>query len=176
MPAGGRAKIDYVEAERLFVVEELSLRAIATKLGLKSNSSLSAVAKRDDWLGKRAAYKAAIARRSYEVSAATVANQNQEIRDEAVLAGRVTIRKYLEQLSKDDVRITPRDAQVWAAFLLSEATNPGGSSPETPELKNVTPADTEQLRRIVEAARRQVAPSGGLGGVALVEPPTTRPN
>ena len=69
----GKPKIDYKEAERRFVIEEHSIRKICTDMGLKSNASMSNIARRDDWLGKRAAYKSAIARRSYEVSAASVA-------------------------------------------------------------------------------------------------------
>lgn len=176
MPPHGRAKIDYVEAERRFVVEEQSLRQIASDMGLKSNASISNVARRDDWLGKRAAYKAAIARRSYEVSAASVANENKVIRDEAVLAGRATIRQYLKDLGDKKITVSPRDAQIWAAFLLSEVAHVAEANPEVPNVRNVTPPDAEQLRRVVEVARGRVAPTGGLGTAPLVEPADPRPN
>ena len=71
----GKAKIDYKEAERRYVVEEQSIRQISADMGLKSNASMSAVARREDWAGKRMAYKASVARRSYEVSAANVASE-----------------------------------------------------------------------------------------------------
>jgi hypothetical protein len=176
MPARGRSLIDYKEAERLYVIEGKSLRSIATELGLKSNASISAIARRDDWNGKRLAYDAAIARRSYEVSAATVADQGKEIRDEAVLAGRATIRAYLKDLAAGNVKVNPRDAQAWAAFLMSEAAAPRTPSAEAPDVRNVTPPDTDHLRRVVELARGRVAPSGGMGSDPLVEPPSTRPN
>ncbi len=183
MTAGGRPLIDYKEAERQFVVEGKSLRQIATDLGLKSNSSISHIARREDWQGKREAYKAAIARRSYEVAAATVASQNKEIRDEAILAGRLTLRAYLKQFEPDPSNpnkkppnITPRDAQVWAAYLLSETTDPGSENTEAPDVRNVTPPDADLLRRVVEAARGRVAPAGSLGAAPLVEPTNTRPN
>ena len=176
MPARGRAVIDYKEAERLYVVEGKSLRGIATELGLRSNSSISAIARRDDWNGKRQAYLAAIARRSYEVSAATVAEQGKEIRDEAVLAGRATIRAYLNDLAAGNVKVSPRDAQAWAAFLLAEMTAPSSPSTEAPNVRNVTPPDTDHLRRVVELARERVAPAGSLGADPLVDPSTTRPN
>ena len=178
MPSRGRAIIDYKEAERQFVVEGKSLRQIATDLGLKSNSSISAVARREDWVGTRKSYEAAIARRSYEVSAATVASERQAITDEAVLAGRVTIRKYIEQLQRDDVKVTPRDAQLWAAFLVAEMTEvqPNNASEIPDHARNVTPPDADLLRRVVEAARERVAPAGSLGAAALVESKDARPN
>lgn len=176
MSAGGRAIADYKEAERQYVTERKSIRAICRDMGLRSWSGMATVAKRDDWEGKRVAYESAIARRSYEVSAATVANQNKEIRDEAVLAGRATIRQYLMDLKDKKVTVTPRDAQIWAAFLLAETREETGPSTEVPNVRNVTPPDAELLRRVVEAARERVAPTGGLGPAALVEPAEPRPN
>lgn len=176
MSAGGRALADYKEAERQYVVENKTIRAICRDMGLKSWSGMAKVAKREDWSGKRAAYLSAIARRSYEVSAATVASQNKEIRDEAVLAGRATIRQYLNDLAAKNVTVSPRDAQIWAAFLLSETREETGPNSEVPDVRNVTPPDSELLRRVVEVARERVAPARGVGPVALVEPAESRPN
>lgn len=176
MPASGRAKIDYVEAERRYVVEGKSLRAIASEMGLRSNNSISEIARRDDWAGKRSAYHSAIARRSYEVSAATVADTNKDIRDEAMLAGRATIRQYLADLAAGKVHVSPRDAQVWAAYLLQETATVNGPSTEAPDVRNVTPPDLNDVRRMVEAARKRVAAPGSLGPDALVGPEDPRPN
>lgn len=172
----GKAKIDYKEAERRFVVEGTSIRQICTDMGLKSNASMSNIARRDDWLGKRAAYKSAIARRSYEVSAAGVALEGKAIKDETILAGRATIRAYLQGLTDGSIKPNSRDAQVWAAWLLHEAAGPAEINTEGPDVRNVTPPDLAELRRVVEAARGRVAPAGGMGAVALVEPENTRPN
>lgn len=176
MPAAGRSTIDYTEAERRFVVEGKSIRAIAKEMGLKSWSSMASIAKRDDWVGKRQAYLAAIARRSYETAAATQAGENNAIRDEAVLAARATIRQYLNDLSVGNIKVTPKDAHLWAQLLLDEMRAPLATSTEAPNVRNVTPPDTEHLRRIVEAARGRVDPPGSLGSTALVESPRARPN
>lgn len=176
MSAGGRAIADYKEAERQFVTEGKSIRAICRDMGLTSWSGMAAVARRDDWSGKRAAYNSAIARRSYEVSAATVANQNKEVRDEAVLAGRMTLRQYIKDLSSGDIKINSRDAQVWAAFLIAETAEQGGPSTEVPDVRNVTPPDSDLLRRVVEVARERVAPARSMGPASLVEPADARPN
>jgi hypothetical protein len=172
----GRARIDYKEAERRFVVEDHSLRQIATDMGLKSNSSISAVARRDDWVGKRAAYKAAIARRSYEVSAAAVANEGKTIRDETILAARASIRTYLNDLKDGKVQVSSKDAKEWASWLLVAVASGGEANSEAPDVKNVTPPDMEQLRRLVEAARGRVSPAGSLGPDPLVQPANPRPD
>lgn len=176
MPARGRSTVDYVEAERRYVIEGKSVRAIAREMGLSGWSSMNNIARRDDWKGKRSAYLSAIARRSYETAAATVAHEQNAIRDEAVLAGRASIRQYLKDLSEGKVHVSPKDAQLWAAFLLSSMAETTGLSTEAPDVRNVTPPDAELLRRVVEAARERVAASGGVGPTALVIAADTRPN
>jgi hypothetical protein len=174
--ARGRAIADYKESERLYVVEGKSLREIALVMGLKSNSSISAVARREDWVGKRQAYQASIARRSYETSAAAVASEQNAIKDEAVLAGRATIRSYLTKLAAGEVAVSAKDALVWAQFLVAEMTAGPGMSTEAPDVRNVTPPDAELLRRVVEAARERVAPTGSVGPTALVLATDARAN
>jgi len=176
MPAHGRSAIDYKEAERRYVVDGASIRQIAADMGLRSWSSMATIARDEDWKGKRQAYLSAIARRSYETAAATVAGDRQAITDEAILAGRVTIRKYIEQLNKGEVKVNSRDAQLWAAFLMSEMGMSQGPSTEVPDVRNVTPPDADLLRRVVEAARERVAPSGSVGPTALVGPANPRPD
>jgi len=176
MSAGGRSTIDYKEAERRYVVEGQSVRQIARDMGLKSWSSMNAIALREDWRGRRQAYLSSIARRSYETAAATVASEQTQIRNEAVLAARASIRQYLEDLKDKKVTISPKDAHLWATFLLSEMTAPTGMSTEAPDARNVTPPDADLLRRVVEAARERVASTGGVGPTALVIAPDPRPN
>jgi hypothetical protein len=172
----GRSIADYKESERLYVIEGKSLREIATIMGLKSNSSVSTVARREDWKGKRQAYLSSIARRSYETAAATVASEQNAIRDEAVLAGRATIRTYLTKLAAGEITVSAKDALVWAQFLVAEMTAGPGMSTEAPDARNVTPPDAELLRRVVDAARERVAPSGGVGPTALVFASDARSN
>jgi len=176
MTAGGRSTIDYKEAERRYVVEGKSVRAIAREMGLSSWSSMNTIANREDWKGKRSAYMSAIARRSYETAAATVASEQNIIRDETVLAGRATIRAYIQGITDGSIKPNARDAQVWAAWLLEAAKEVTGPSTEEPNVTNVTPPDADVLRRVVEAARRQVAPTGGVGPALVVVPPSTRSN
>lgn len=173
----GRASIDYKEAERRYVIEEKSVRQISKEMGLRSWSSMNAVAKRDDWAGKRAAYHASVARRSYENAAAGVADQKAEITNEAILAGRLTLRVYMDKLTKGDITPTARDAQLWAAYLTAElASGARSDTDEAPNVRNVTPADAADLRRVVEAARGRVAAAGDLGPAPLVLPAGTRTN
>lgn len=183
MTARGRPTIDYTEAERRYVVEGKSVRAISAEMGLKSWSSMNTIAKREDWKGKRQAYLSAIARRSYETSAATVASEQNAIKDEAILAGRLTLRAYLAKYQNadgtvnTDVPVSARDALVWAQFLVSEMAAPSGVSTEAPDhARNVTPPDAELLRRVVEAARERVPAAGGVGPTALVVAKDARPN
>ena len=172
----GRSRNDYTEAERLYVVEGKSYRSVATICGM-SWSAVSAHANAHDWKGKRQAYLNAIARRSYENIAESVAHETSEVRKEAVLAGRATVRKYLNDLANGKITITSKDAHLWASFLLAEMTaSHTETSSEVPNVRNVSPPDTELLRRVVEAARGRVAATGDLGAIALVEPSDTRPN
>lgn len=171
-----RTKIDYDEAKKRYVMQDQSLRQIARDLGLKSNASISKRARDEDWAGQRISYKAAVARRSYEASAASIAEQGKEAKDEALLAARLTIRTYIKALNDGEIKPNSRDAQMWAAWLLTEVTAPPDASTEGPDVKNVTPPNTDDLRRIVEAAREQVASAGDLGPAPLVIASPTRPN
>lgn len=177
MTARGRPTIDYKEAERRYVMGDESVRAIAQAMGLKSWSSMNAIALREDWKGKRQAYKASIARRSYETAASTVASEQNAIKDEAILAARASIRQYLADLKDGKVTVSPKDAHLWASFLLSEMAAPTGMSTEVPDhARNVTPPDSDLLRRVVEAARERVPATGGVGPTALVLAKDARPN
>lgn len=183
MTATGRRTIDYKEAERRYVIEGKSVRAIALEMNLRSWSSMNKIAKDEDWKGKRSAYLSAIARRSYDTAAATVAAEQNAIRDEAVLAGRATVRAYVQKFLNADgtykvgVEVSPKDALLWAQFLVSEMAAPGQMNTEPPDhARNITPPDAELLRRVVEVARERVAPTGGLGTTVVVVPPNTRAN
>ena len=84
---------NWSELERLFVVEGMTARKIAATAGI-SNSTVSARAKREDWEGRRIAYKARLAQRGYEASADAVAHQQVEVRQESILVARAYIRTF----------------------------------------------------------------------------------
>jgi len=168
MTARGRTTIDYKEAERRYVIEGTSVRQICRDMGLASWSSMNEIANREDWKGKRQAYVSAIARRSYETAASTVAAEQNAIKDEAILAGRLAIRKYIAGLNANSIPVNGKDALLWAQFLITEMTPAGSVSTEAPDVRNVTPPDAELLRRVVEAARERVPATGGVGPTALV--------
>lgn len=173
---GRIATTDYKEAERRYVIEGHSIRQICRDMGMKSNSQMSLVSRREDWAGKRQAYMNSIARRSYENAAATVANENKAILDEAIMAGRATIRAYINQLAAKGEHVSSRDAHLWATFLMDQLSGVASPSTEVPDVRNVTPPDSDLLRRVVEAARERVTSPGSVGPTALVLPSDARPN
>jgi hypothetical protein len=148
-------KWDTKTGEQMFVVQEMGVREVARHFGV-SPSAVSAFAKREDWIGKRMAYKSAIARRSYESMADQVAAERTEIARENVLAARATIRRYLNDLAAGKVGVTAKDAELMMRFLVQEMAPHEGPSHEAP-MKDVTPPDHEFLKRVIETARGKVA-------------------
>jgi len=148
-------KWDTKTGEQMFVVQEMGIREVARHFGV-SPSAVSSFAKREDWIGKRMAYKSAIARRSYESMADRVAAEKNEIAKESVLAARATIRKYLNDLAAGKVSVTAKDAELMMRFLVQELAPHEGPSHEPP-MKDVTPPDHEFLRKVIETARGRVA-------------------
>jgi hypothetical protein len=171
---------NWSELERLYVVEGKSHREIAKIAGC-SNSSVSAKAKRDDWEGKRIAYKSALSRRGYEMTADAVAHEQQEVRRESVLVARAYIRTFATQLAEGKVATNAKDTLEFIRFL-AEQMDPGKGEglkdgPKVIEGSAVTTGGNEEfLRRVVDVARSRLAAGRGVGGDLLGEPPGTLKN
>jgi AcrR family transcriptional regulator len=172
----GRPKTwDPIVIEKDYVTSDLSLREIARRNGI-SHSSLAKHAKDNDWEGKRVAYKAALSRRGYEAMAAEIAQQEGIIREESLIVMRATLRKYAEALAAGNVAINTKDAVEaikTIAFLMGE---PKDGSQNAADARPVNKPDAEHLRRVAEAARRQLAGPGVLGRSAQEGKPRARPN
>jgi len=169
---------NWSELERLFVVEGKTAREIARIAGI-SNSTVSARAKREDWEGRKIAYKARLAQRGYEQTADAVAHQQQEVRSESILVARAYIRTFAQQLAEKKIATNAKDTLEFIRFLAAEMDPVKGEGlkdsakiiegTSVPALGSGSGEDF--LRRIVEVARSRVAAPGGLGGDPLVEPP-----
>lgn len=173
----GRPKTwDAIKIEKDYVTSDLSLREIARRNGI-SHSSLAKHAKDNDWEGKRVAYKAALSRRGYEAMAAEIAQQEGIIREESLIVMRATLRKYAESLAAGNVAITTKDAVEaikTIAFLMGEPKD--GKQNDASDARSVNKPDADHLRRVAEAARRQLSGPGVLGGPAQKGKPGARPN
>jgi AcrR family transcriptional regulator len=167
---------DSIRIEKDYVTSNLSLREIARRNGI-SHSSLAKHARDNDWEGKRIAYKAALSRRGYEAMAAEIASQEGIIREESLIVMRATLRKYAEALAAGNVAITTKDAVEaikTIAFLMGEPKD--GRQNDAADARPVNKPDAEHLRRIAEAARRQLAGPSVLGRPAAEGEPRARPN
>lgn len=172
----GRPKTwDPIVIEKEYVTSDLSLREIARRNGI-SHSSLAKHAKDNDWEGKRVAYKAALSRRGYEAMAAEIAQQEGIIREESLIVMRATLRKYAEALAAGNVAINTKDAVEaikTIAFLMGE---PKDGKENAADARPVNKPDADHLRRVAEAARRQLAGPDVLGGSAQAGKQRTRVN
>ena len=175
---------NWSELERLFVVEGKTARSIATIAGI-SNSTVSARAKREDWEGRRIAYKARLAQRGYEQTADAVAHQQQEVRTESILVARAYIRTFAQQLAEKKIATNAKDTLEFIRFLASEMDPVKGEGLKDGSTKVIegtavptigSGSGEDFLRRIVEVARTRVAAPGGLGGDPVGEPPGTLSN
>lgn len=175
MPAPKR--VDWKPIKDAYVTEGKSARELAREHGL-SNSTISTRARAEDWDGQKLAYKNAIARRSYEKIADSVAHEQTEITKESVLAARMYVRTFINDLQSGAIKPNAKDTIAFIALLISELRPQ--SSQETdhaPDILTVEQApDGDTLRRILDAARAHVADPGSMGTGVLVEPPSTRPN
>jgi hypothetical protein len=171
---------NWSELERLYVVEGKTHREIARIAGC-SNSSVSQKAKRDDWEGKRIAYKAALSRRGYEMTADAVAHEQQEVRRESVLVARAYIRTFATQLAEGKVQTNAKDTLEFIRFLADQMDASKGEGlkdgPKVIDGHAVSVGGNEDfLRRIVDVARARLTPRGGVVGDLLGEPPGTLKN
>lgn len=166
---------DPKRVEQEFVTSDLSIRELARRHGV-AQSSMAKHARDNDWAGKRVAYKAALSRRGYEAMAAEIASQEGIIREESILVMRATLRKYAERLAAGDVPVSTKDAVEAVktiAFLMGE---PASGSRDADNARTVSKPDAEHLRRVAEAARRQLNEPVILEGTAGPGESGTRPN
>ena len=174
---GGPRKYDPKVVEHQYVTTDVSLRALALEHGV-SFSSLAAYARKEDWTGKRVAYKAALSRRTYEVMAAEAGDQRAVAHDESVKIARATLAVYAEMLAQRKVMITPKDAMEAVRTLAMLLGGQEGATRDDPVVINgsAKTVNADLLRRIADAARGQIATDGILAGAAGEEPSRTRLN
>ena len=169
--------MDWKPIKDAYVTEGKSARELARQYGL-SNSTVSARSRAEDWDGQRLAYKNAIARRSYERIADSVAHEQTEITKESVLAARMYVRKFISDLNDGTIKPNAKDTIAFISLLVSElrpeTTQETDSAPNILTVEQAPDADT--LRRLLDAARQHVADPGSMGTGLLVNPPTPRPN
>jgi len=168
---------NWSELERLFVVEGKTAREVARIAGI-SNSTVSARAKREDWEGRKIAYKARLAQRGYEMTADTVAHEQHEVKRESILVARAYIRTFAQQLAEKKIATNAKDTLEFIRFLSMEMDpSKGEGLKDGPKVIEGTSTPTaggsgeDFLRRIVEVARTRVAAPGGLGGDPMGESP-----
>ena len=119
-------KVDWDQLQREYVTEEKTARELARKYGL-SNSTVSAKQRSEDWNGARVAYKNAIARRSYEGIADSVAYEQTEIKKESILAARLYVRQFVKDLTDGKVHANAKDAALMIQLLINELGSAHGS-------------------------------------------------
>lgn len=173
----GPKKVDWTIVKSLYVTEGKSARELARQFGL-SNSTVSAKAKAEDWDGERIVHQKAIERRSYEKVAESVANEQAAIKSESVLAARLYLRKFIEQVNAGQIQTDAKGAATMIQLLTRELTVAEGSGrQDEPTIIEVNgSADTEQLRRLLEVARERRAAPRNMGSTVLGGPQRTRPN
>jgi hypothetical protein len=173
----GPKKVDWKPIKDAYVTEGKSARELARQYSL-SNSTISARARAEDWDGQQLAYKNAVARRSYERIADSVAHEQTEITKESVLAARMYVRKFISDLNDGSIKPNAKDAIAFISLLVSELRQETTVQSDTgPTVLTVEQApDADTLRRILEVARSHVADPGSMGTGLLVDPPTARPN
>lgn len=169
-------KYDEKAAEQEYVTTTVSVRTLAAKHNV-SFSTLAAKARSEDWKGKRIAYQAAMARRTYETMAVQAANEESVIRTESVAVLRATLRRYAELLASGSVNVTTKDAVDAVKTLSVLMGDPGSREDEKVEsARNVTRPDADHLRRIAEVARRRLSGGEILEGIAVDQPAAARAN
>jgi hypothetical protein len=175
----GKRIENWPELQAMYVIHNKSHREIAVYAG-SSNSTISVRAKRDDWEGKRLAYKASIAQRSYETAAAVVSNQNSAVIEENILVARAYIRLTAQKLREGTLTPNAKDALEFMKFLVEQLASKEDPAGRTQVIEGtasvVSGTDTEFLRRLAEAARDRVAGPGGLGEDPVGDSSRTRPN
>jgi len=172
-----RSNVDYDALEKLYVTEDHSYASLA-KIGGVTPQSVGEYAKRNDWAGKKMAYKAALARRGYEVVAESVAFKGAQIKEEAIAVARATLRRYASDIVEGKVPVTAKDAAEMIRLLIKELspeeTRDDRGAPIV--IEGAERPDSDFLRRVVEAARGRVDPAGSVEKSIQVRAGGTRPN
>jgi hypothetical protein len=177
MPRARPPQFDWNSIRQRWIGERLSYRQLEKIFGV-TYSTIAARARKEDWEGQRMAYEAALARRSYESMATEVGAEQGQIRGEGIAVARAYLRRFAERLGRDEISPNAKDAAVFIQLLLNELKPPAETKHDPTVIEGTARSvnDAEYLRRVVELARGQVAPSGGSGPGLLVEPPGTRQN
>jgi hypothetical protein len=164
---------NYEPIKNEYIETELSVRKLAAKWGI-SFGTLAERARREGWLSLRQAHGRQVAARTYEGMMTQVAEQERAVRLEQIAVLRATLHLYARDIKDGKIHVAPRDAVLAVEALtrlMNEAGIGDGSGAEQP--KNVTPgtgvntSDPEFWRGLVEHARSQVAPAGGVGTAPL---------
>lgn len=173
MPSRLPRKFDPQALEREYITSDISLRALALRHGV-SWSTVAAWARKETWSGKRADYKNSLSRRTYEATAAVVANDTAQIKTENIAILRASLRQYAISLQKGDIKLTPKEA-VEFVRALREMTEVPEEAQDT--IVNVSaPPDAEFFRRLLETARRKLSEPGPPEGPDPAKPKGSRPN
>ena len=156
-------KHDYAPVRKEYVTSDVSINELARRLGI-SNSTLAERARGEGWYDERAAYKSAVAKRSYEGVADKVGAEKAAIENERVNVLRATLRRYAQQLVSGEINVTPKDA-IEASKALKEFTTDPSSGEKDGEI--IVPVGrelpSEWLRRVLDIARERGSSAGDLG-------------
>lgn len=170
-----RAKADYAALEKMYVTEDKTYAELA-RLAKLTAQSVSEYGKRNDWPGKRAAYRAALSRRGYEQVAEAVSFKQAQIVDEAISVARATLRAYANGIVEGKVQVTAKDAAEMIRLLVKELSPDDTRDNNGPVVIDNQSEDADFLRRIVETARGRATPTGSVGTALAVRAPRPRAN
>lgn len=94
---------DYRALEREYVTGDMSLRELCRRHGVTAHSGVVAQAKKNDWVGKRDAYRSQKTKRAISRLAEGAADREAEVRDAAIEAIDEAITRF-----RADLRATKR--------------------------------------------------------------------
>lgn len=155
------AKADYQLLEREYVTggDDVTYR----ELGRRYSISFSAVAeqgRKRDWDHKRAAYRDLVNRRTTDGLAERMAAERVQIRSEAILVLRASLRSYSQQLAAGTITFQPKDSTLIVRELMTLLGEPTARTETTVFGITVdanSPINPDLLLRLGELARRRLA-------------------
>lgn len=173
------AKYDYAELERQFVFGEMSIRELCRSNGIKTWSTVSEFAKRNNWLEKREDYQRRQAEATLQKIVDTRAENLAKALDTGIMISEQAMYSFLDSL-KDRVVRRPDGEEVLVlgqtipardfVMILEKIMVLNGqfTSREQHVSADLTNAlSMEALRDILDAARSQ---GGDIGGEASSSP------